>query len=98
MIKYWKGKMDWPIKADWKCEICGEYAGLTWGIPHAVCRCNKCHTHYKMKDENGKVVNTPICLIKGEYYDLIKRYYAKYKKPIDRITERELRLMEKEKI
>jgi hypothetical protein len=89
MMDYWKGFMDWPIDREWKCEICGQYSGLTWGLPHAVCRCNTCHAVYSMRDDNDNVVETPILQIKHEYVDPAKKGYKQHRKPISEFTPEE---------
>ncbi len=85
-MNYWEGFMDWPLDKDWKCEFCGERS-LTWGLPHAVCRCNNCHIQYKMRDTKDNVVNIPICLVKPEYGKVYKKIFKEISKPIDEITD-----------
>ena len=65
-MEYWRGMMDWNLAADWACETCGARS-LIWGLIHAQCRCMKCHTQYRMRDEDSNVVETPICQLKVEY-------------------------------
>lgn len=88
-MNYWRGFMDWPIDRDWVCETCGEYAGLIWGIVHARCRCDRCHTEYQMRDEQGDIVTKPISQLKPEYKEAAKRGWEKFKKPIDEFTDDE---------
>ena len=85
-MKYWQGYMDWPLDKDWKCETCGEQS-LIWGLVHAQCRCTNCHTQYRMRDDEDKVVNVPICQLKPEYKEPAKRAYSKYKLPIDKLSD-----------
>ena len=88
---YWKGVMSWPIDTDWKCETCGQefsilFGGLTWGLANGVCRCDKCHTQYKMRDSDI-IVTTPACLLKDEYKDPAKALWGKYQIPISEFTD-----------
>ena len=69
-MNYWEGYMNWPIDEGWECETCGSLGYLTWGMPHAVCRCNNCHTQYSMRDfsqEDDPVVTIPISRLLDEY-------------------------------
>ena len=85
-MEAWYGVMDWPLDVNWKCEICGE-VNLLWGIPHALCRCETCHTQYRMRDEEDKVVTIPICQLKEEYYEPAKILYQKLKIPMTQWTD-----------
>lgn len=87
-MNYWEGTMDWPLNKDWKCEFCGERL-LIWGIVHATCRCSKCHIHYRMRNEDDNVVDTPICNIKLEYAQAYKNIFNETRKPIDEVTDAE---------
>ena len=80
-MNLWEGYMNWPLSADWKCETCGG-RNLIWGLQHAVCRCDTCHTEYYMRDENQKVVDCPICLLKDEYKKPAREGWALYRRPI----------------
>lgn len=84
---YWQGNMNWPLAPDWKCEICGKNEGLTWGLVHAQCRCNNCHTPYRMRDEMEIVVNIPICQLKPEYYEAFKTIWEIYHIPIEEVND-----------
>ena len=84
-IEYWRGYMNWTLDIDWKCEICGENKGLEWGMVHAQCRCNVCHTEYRMRDEEDKIVSKPIVQWKAEYCEAIKAVWQKLHKPFDEI-------------
>ena len=94
----WRGIMDWPMDTSWECSTCnskpividgiGFLDGvLTWGIAHATCRCNKCHTQYRMRNTDGNVVTTPILQLKLEYQEAAKLAWEKYETPIDEITK-----------
>lgn len=85
-MKAWYGIMDWPLDVNWKCEICGD-VNLLWGLPHALCRCKTCHTQYRMRDEKDKVVTTPICQLKEEYYQPAKNLYQELKTPMSEWTD-----------
>ena len=85
-MKAWYGVMDWPLDANWKCEICGE-VNLLWGLCHGTCRCEVCHTQYRMKDEEYRVVKVPICQLKEEYYEPAKILYQKFKTPMTQWTD-----------
>ena len=80
-MNYWQGYMNWPVKKGWKCETCSEYSGMTWGMPHAVCRCNVCHAQYTMRPD-GDIVDVPVPMMKDEYKDAAKNGWKMYKKPI----------------
>ena len=88
-MNFWEGVMNWPLEQDWECETCGVYAGLIWGLVHATCRCFNCHTHYRMRDKDGKIVKTPICQLKSEYKEPAKVVWQKLKKPIDQVPDKE---------
>ena len=88
-MEFWKGGMDWDLKHGWKCEVCGKYEGLTWGLAHGTCRCNVCHTEYRMRDKKGEVVDTPICQLKPEFFEPAKIGFAKYNKPIEEFSNEE---------
>ena len=86
MIDYWKGLMDWELKEGWVCEICGERS-LIWGFVNGVCRCNKCHAVYSMKDDVSNIVDTPISQIKPEYFERVKVLWKTKNKKIDEMTD-----------
>jgi len=88
-MNYWRGQMDWPLDENWNCPTCGQNAGLEWGMIHAQCRCNVCHTQFTMRknDEQRTIVNTPICLLKDDYKEPLRLAYAKYKVPIDETSD-----------
>lgn len=88
-MNYWRGFMDWPIKPDWLCEVCGEYKGLTWGLVHAQCRCNNCHAVYTMRDGADKVVDTPISQLKDEYRAPAIAGFKKFQIPLSKFTEQQ---------
>lgn len=85
-MDYWEGFMNWPVKVGWVCETCGEYKGMTWGIPHAVCSCNVCHTVYRMRDDKDAITDTPISQLKDEYKEAAKLGFTKLKKPISEFS------------
>lgn len=87
-MEYWEGYMNWPLIDGWKCQTCGTNAGLTWGFVHAECRCNKCHTGYYMRAD-GKVTDTPVCLLKSEYREPARIGYDIYNIPISEWTDAE---------
>ncbi len=91
-MEYWSGRMDWPLDKDWICETCGDNYGLEWGMVHAQCRCNHCHTEYSMRDTNEErtILTAPRCMLKDEYKEPIKLAYAQLAKPINEITMEEL--------
>lgn len=88
-MKYWRGYMDWTIDSHWKCETCGEYQGLEWGLIHAQCRCNNCHTQYFMRadDEQKTILTIPKCLLKDEYQEPARKAWIKYHVPIDSLSD-----------
>lgn len=88
-MNYWQGFMNWGLQPNWTCETCGEYAGLTWGMVHAQCRCNKCHTEYRMRNKKDEIVTQPISQLKDEYKEPAKNGWQKYGKPIDEFTDNE---------
>lgn len=84
-MKYWQGCMNWFLDKDWVCETCGERVGLTWGMTHAECRCDKCHTIYTMRnwEEDGDpIVSVPICRLKYEYREPAKAGWELWHTPI----------------
>ena len=91
-MEYWRGYMDWPLDKDWKCPTCNENAGLEWGLVHAQCRCNNCHTEFTMRqdDEQRTIVKTPICTLKDEYKEPIRQVWQKYHIPLEEVTEEQL--------
>ena len=66
-MNYWEGIMNWGLDTNWKCKICGKNFGLEWGITHAQCRCNNCHAEYRMRDNENKIVTTPILQVKPDF-------------------------------
>lgn len=93
-MNYWQEYMNWPLAPNWYCEICGNTSGfLEWGMSHALCRCNICHTQYRMKDENDRIVDVPICQLKPEYYEAWKKLWNDLHKPIEQITDKEWELV-----
>ena len=88
-MDYWKGYMNWDLIHGWKCEVCGRNEGLTWGLAHATCRCNVCHSEYRMRNEKDEVVTKPICQLKPEFFKPAKIGFTKYQKPIDEFSDEE---------
>jgi hypothetical protein len=88
--------MNLAISREWTCEVCdnkplfmfGNFIiwGLSWGIVHGQCTCDKCHAPYTMLPYDG----FPKSLIKPEYKDVIKIIWNEEKKPVDEITEEDL--------
>ena len=89
-MNYWRGYMDWPIVKGWACSTCGSTGGLIWGIVHGVCRCDQCHTQYKMRNlETGEITDTPALLLKPEYITPAKIAWNTYHKPISELADDE---------
>lgn len=88
MMDYWKGFMDWPLAPDWACEFCGEQAGLTWGMPHGMCRCNNCHAVYRMYDEDGKRTAVPQDAMKSEYSAAFRLIWAELQIPASDVSDK----------
>ena len=88
-MNYWYGMMDWPIEPGWVCETCGEPGWLIWGLVHADCRCDRCHTKYRMRDENRERVTTPICQLRPEFKAPAKAAWAKRQVPVDKLTPKQ---------
>jgi hypothetical protein len=86
-MNYWQGQMDWPLDKNWKCETCGTNVGLEWGLVHAQCRCNQCHTQYIMRDDNDKIVNIPISQLKPEYKEPVIKLWQTYHLPVDELSD-----------
>ena len=80
-MNYWEGFMDWPKNANWKCETC-QHTELVWGLIHSQCRCDICHTEYRMQDDDNKVVDIPICMLKEEYKTPARAGWIKFHTPI----------------
>ena len=91
-MEYWRGGMDWPLDGDWKCETCGRNVGLEWGMVHAQCRCNDCHTQYYMRADNEErtILKTPKCMLKDEYKTPLKDAWGKYGIPIDELSDEQI--------
>ncbi len=81
--------MDWPIDKGWVCETCGRDVGLEWGLVHAACRCNDCHTQYYMRADNEErtPLTKPKCMLKSEYKVPARKAYEKYQTPTDTLTD-----------
>ena len=88
-MEYWQGYMKWPIEDNWACETCGENVGLEWGMVHAQCRCNNCHTQYTMRadDEQRTILTTPKCRLKDEYKLPFKQAWEKHHTLVDELTD-----------
>ncbi len=96
-LEYWKGSMNWPLDVHWKCVTCGTgpfmlaglmaNSNLTWGLPHALCRCDTCHTHYRMRDEDGEMTPTPICQLKPEFRESAQILWERDSIPLNEITD-----------
>lgn len=85
-MNYWQGCMDWPLKEGWRCETCGKFGGLEWGLVHGECRCNICHTVYQMRPEEERL-ETPLCCLKEEYKQAAIKGFVMFSKPIDQWTD-----------
>ena len=88
-MNYWQGAMNWPTERDWACETCGKNVGLEWGLVHAQCRCNECHTEYYMRnnDKERTLRTVPLSMLKDDYKEPIKKAYERYGLPVDRLTD-----------
>lgn len=86
-MRYWRGVMDWPMKPDWLCPICGENQGLTWGFVHAECRCNRCHAVFTMRDSEGVRLREPKCLLRKEYFDVASSIWHETWTPLDQVDD-----------
>lgn len=87
MKQFW-GVMDWPLSPSWKCIVCGKRR-LLWGILHAHCCCQTCHTEYDMRDYSqpgNRVVDTPITSLKDEFLQPAKLAWANWHKPLDELS------------
>ena len=80
--KEWRGAVYWPVLADWVCEICGEYHGLTWGFVYGDCRCNQCHAFYSMLDTSKNISMTPRFILKPKYRVGAKDRWERTKVPM----------------
>lgn len=87
-MEEWRGYMNWPLNPDWKCQTCGGRS-LIWGMQHAACRCDTCHTEYYMRDARKNIIDTPICMLKDEYLVPAMIGYAKFHKPISEWSDSE---------
>jgi len=85
-LEYWRGVMDWPFDRGWKCIVCGYASGMTWGLVHGICRCNRCHTQYAMRVD-GQRTTTPRCRLKPEYLAAAIAGWKLFQKPIDTWTD-----------
>ena len=86
-MEYWQGYMNWPLQKDWKCEICGK-RGLIWGLAHAQCRCDNCHTEYYMRDnDKDTTLDVPKCMLKPEYKLAFLKIYQETPMKIEDIPD-----------
>ncbi len=86
-MEYWRGQMSWPTKRDWRCEICGGGAHfLLWGLGHGICRCDRCHALYKMRDAKDNMVTTPICILKDDYMEPMRKMWLEEGVPYEDLT------------
>ena len=90
-MEYWRGFMSWPIDRNWKCPTCGAGRNmLIWGMIHAQCRCDKCHTEFYMRDfETKEILTTPFCMLREEYKEPARFAFKHYEKPISRLSDGE---------
>ena len=88
-MEYWRGQMNWPIDKGWKCQTCEQNEGLEWGLVHAQCRCNVCHTEYYMRadDEERTLLTTPKCMLKDDYKAPVKQVWDKYHVTMSEMTD-----------
>lgn len=88
-MEYWRGIMNWPIEAEWKCEVCEQHAGLEWGFVHAECRCNHCHAVYMMraKDETRTILTIPRMNMRQEWMQPILDGWAEHRRFIDDLID-----------
>lgn len=63
------------------------WGSLTWGIVHAVCRCNRCHSQYRMRDEDDEMVTTPISMLKPEYQEPARWAWKEWGEAIDELSD-----------
>jgi len=87
-MEYWRGAMNWPIPPDWKCPICDQRYGLTWGLVHGECRCNLCHAIFSMGASNA-MLPAPKLRIRTEYLGAAKSLWAIKRLPLDEFTQEE---------
>ncbi len=90
MTEGFSGWMDWPLDASWLCEVCGA-RDLTWGMLRGVCRCEKCHNLYKMRDAEGNRVTVPVNLTLEDYKVGIKRLWDSTGEPWEEYTDEEIK-------
>jgi len=76
-MDYWRCEMNWPIDSEWRCEVCGWIAGLTWGFAHGECQCDRCHAVYTMRPD-GEIVTVPVCRIKPDWMGATKRLWEEH--------------------
>lgn len=88
-MDYWQGFMNWPLSKDWKCETCDTRSVLIWGLQHGTCRCDQCHTQYRMRDNENSVVDFPICQLKDEWKVAAKTGWEILQKPLTQFTQEE---------
>lgn len=63
------------------------WGSLTWGLVHATCRCNRCHTPYRMRGDDDKPITTPICSVKPEYREAAKWAWKEWEQPVDELSD-----------
>ncbi len=72
---------------DKRAVLVSIWGSLTWGIVHATCRCDRCHTQYRMRNEDQEAVATPICQLKPEYQEAGKWAWEKWGEPLDELSD-----------
>ena len=87
-MDYWRGWMNWPVDIGWQCETCG-YQGLTWGLVHGECRCDRCHSIYTMRAQDDEIVTIPISRLKEEFKEPARFGWEQHRKPLDEFTKEE---------
>jgi hypothetical protein len=87
-MKYWRGAMNWPMSAEWLCEVCDRNIGLEWGLAHGECRCNNCHAIYTMGSSND-MLPEPRASIKPEYLGAARILWEKNQTSLLDFSEKE---------
>ena len=98
MIDYFHGVMWWPINADWTCPVCDNQPikgstgqtleGLTWGVEHGVCRCDKCHAVFLVR-QGETTLDEPLSIYRPEFVKVLRDFWQNCKVRIDEMNDQE---------
>lgn len=85
MSDYWYGAMNWPLRRDWSCVICGG-RDLVRGFAYGECRCAVCHVIYHML-RDGQRVTVPECRLGERFLEPGRVGWEKWRQPLNEWAE-----------